>query len=129
MRRTSSLALALLLATTAAGCSRTEPSASDSAGSLLDATVAGQPDYLGPILERDRAGRILVQYRQAGVNSGRIWFAVREDTRIVRRSGRPAAAGELQPGLMVSIWTDEPLMESDPAQTSADAIVIEGGIR
>ena len=97
----------------ALGCRGTEP-------------VGGAPDFRGPVLQvGEDAGRFLLQYRPPGPSSGRIWIGVLDDTRIRRPSGAPVAAADIRRGAILSVWTSHAVLDSDPAQTAADTIVVE----
>ena len=113
MRHSGHLPLALLIAA-ALGCGATEPSG------------AGRPDFHGPVVEVEAGGQaLLLQYRPPRVNSGRIWVGVMAGTRVRHCAGAPATVADIRRGAVVSVWTSHGVLESDPAQTAADTIVIE----
>jgi hypothetical protein len=122
--RLSTCLAALCLVLGGLGCRASETTGG---GAAIDASALGAPDFRGPVLAvEETPRRFLIQYRAEGVNSGRIWFGFREDTRIRRPSGARVAAADIRPGAILSVWTSHPILESDPAQGVADTIVVEG---
>ena len=122
MRLVVRVAAAVVLLAVAVGCQSREPVES---ALLASALPAGEPTYEGPVLEVDRARtRFLIQYRPVGASTGRVWIGVRTDTRLQRADGSAIAAADVRPGMTLSVWTVQPLMESDPAQTTGDTIVV-----
>jgi len=94
------------------GCQATQPNSS-------------APTFRGPVVEVSPSGtRFLIQDEPPGASTGRIWVGVFNDTRIRRSNGSPARASDIRPRMVLSVWTNH-ILETDPAQTVADTIVVE----
>ena len=88
---------------------------------------AAQPwSFGGPVVQVGLGGGdFLIQYRPPERSTGQIWVGVITGTRLHHRSGAPATAAEIRPGTVLRVWTTHVVLESDPARTVADSIVIE----
>lgn len=117
---------ATLLLLGGVGCQSREPVGSNAP--LTNSVPTSVPQYRGPVLEVDPVGpRYLIQYQPVGASTGRVWIGVRADTKVQAPGGGAVASASVRRGMVLSVWTTQPLLESDPAQTTGDTIVVERG--
>jgi len=115
MRTMSSVAVALVLIG-GVSCAAVEPT---------DFT-SGPPTLSGPVLEvANHGGRLLIQFQPADRSSGRVWIDVVRETTLRTRSGERVSSASIRPGDVLNVWTTYPMLRSDPAQTTAQAIVVD----
>ena len=88
--------------------------------------MKGPPTLSGPVLEVANQGeRLLIQFQPADRSSGTAWIEVVAATTLYKRGGERLRASSIHPGDVLSVWTTYPILRSDPAQTTAQAIVVD----
>ena len=122
------LAFAAALAAASAVACSTEPT-EITPGELAQATVdvpSKAPSLQGVVVELGPDQRVLLEHRPVREGCQRQALArLGPETRLVRRDGTGANAGDLRPGQRVTAWFGDVEMRSCPVQVDAVAIIIE----
>lgn len=90
--------------------------------------IDGPPTLSGPVLDVANQGqRLLIQSHPPDRSSGTAWIEVVDETVLYEHGGKRLGAGSIRPGDVLSVWTTYPVLRSDPAQATAQAIVVDPG--
>lgn len=92
-------------------------------GSAEEEQVAVEDGYIVDISE-DRGRVLITEYAASGEHAyiNAIWFSVRADTKVVDAAGAKSSIETLQTGQRVKAWSNGPVAESYPMQTSASTL-------
>lgn len=80
--------------------------------------------YLRGAITRIDGQRLLVEEAPGQPTGNKCWFAVTDETLLVRGSER-ATPADLTVGAKVRAWARGPVLESFPCQTGAEAIALD----
>lgn len=120
----------LVIAGLALPACRTERDASTAAHDVVAGIPSSPPSVTGTVTEIGSDGRIRIE-ENPSEPSGSQKFVVRlsDGATILTRGGVAMKAGDIAVGSRVSAWLVGPVMESYPAQGTANVIVIESARR
>lgn len=111
-------AVRLLVLLLLAACARPSPEE--------DAAIPAEPPYIVGTVTAASPGEVRIEEDPASeAGSAKAVLRITGRTRLLRRSGGAAPAGDLAPGARVSAWVTGPIAESYPVQAEAATIVVE----
>lgn len=116
----------LIIAGLAMPACRTERDASTATRDAAAGIPASPPSVTGTVTEIGTDGRLRIEENPSEpIGSQKFVLRLSDGATILTRAGLPMKAGDIAVGSRVSAWIVGPVMESYPAQGTANVIVIE----
>lgn len=95
---------------------------------LMNRPAVSLPDsepYIRGAITKIDGRRVLVEEAPGEQRGNKCWFALTDQTRLLRSNSDRLSVADLTAGQQVRAWSRGPIKESYPCQTGAEAIAVD----